>query len=43
LWVSRKTFEAQLGAVYQKLGISDRTALFSLLQTQATGDDPDHG
>ena len=41
LWVSRKTVEAQLGAVYQKLGISDRTALTSLLQTHASEDDPD--
>ena len=43
LWVSRKTVEAQLGAVYQKLGKSDRTALAPLLQTQASRDDPDRG
>ncbi len=43
LWVSRKTIEAQLGAVYQKLGTSDRTALAPLLQTHASGDDPDRG
>jgi DNA-binding CsgD family transcriptional regulator len=31
LWLSRKTVETQLGAVYLKLGNNDRTALSSLL------------
>jgi DNA-binding CsgD family transcriptional regulator len=31
LWVSRKTVETQLSAVYLKLGNNDRTALSSLL------------